>query len=85
MLIGFKRIFFMSKLLESKAELKTFFVEVKVLYCRSKYINNDASISKTTYANLGVLPGAILVIRITQSKAGLYCIYRLFLELDLHL
>jgi hypothetical protein len=77
--------FLISKLLESNTELKIFFVGVKVLYCKSKYRNEDASKSKTKYANLGVLPGEILAILTTQLKAGLYYICRLFLELDLHL
>jgi hypothetical protein len=46
----------------SNPELKIFFVAVKVLYWRSKYKNVEATISRTAYANLGVLPGAILAI-----------------------
>jgi hypothetical protein len=62
LLIGLKKIFFISKLLESSAELKKFFVGVKVLYCKSRYRNKDDRTSNNVYASLGVLPGAILAI-----------------------
>jgi len=62
LLIGLKIRFLTIKLLVSNPELKIFFVAVKVLYWRSKYKNVEATISRTAYANLGVLPGAILAI-----------------------
>ena len=59
-------MFLTNKFEVNKPELKRFLVGVKVLYCISKYKNKDEIIMRTIYANLGVLPGAILAILFTQ-------------------